>query len=81
MPRSTQARQDEPPEVSEAKTRVWVVASTKEVATATCKKTGRTVSSDTSAGEESRSSNMWVRLATAPIGSDVHYPDLCRHSA
>ena len=51
----------------------------REVATATCQKTGRTVISDTSAGEEPRRSNMWVRLQTSsekPMYATLTYADV-----
>jgi hypothetical protein len=51
----------------------------KEVAMATCKKPGRPVPSDTSAGEEQRDSNMWVLLATPssePMYATLTYADV-----
>jgi len=51
----------------------------REVATATCQKTGRTVISDTSAGEEPRRSNRWVRLQTSsgkPMFATLTYADV-----
>lgn len=51
----------------------------REVASATCQKTGRTVISDTNAGEEPRRSNMWVRLQTSsekPMYATLTYADV-----
>jgi hypothetical protein len=50
-----------------------------ELAVATCKKSGRTVVSDTSVGEEPRTSNMWVLLKVVsdqPMYATLTYADI-----